>query len=216
MDHKFTEQLHKWLATPKDERDYEQGALFLLKLSGNRIMYRNLVANPGARADFIEYQIQKYYNFRVKDLTHTQVQEMTAKVEKIVSETLSDESSEKKQKGKRDDHESLPDEIKAKYVENLSILHRMREVHLRLRTMSLESATCPDSERYPYLKELIDLDKRMHANWFDYDNYVVNKTVTKKTKATATKKTTSTTKKAAASTKKNATTPKKTAKKSTK
>ena len=75
--------------------------------------------------------------------------------------------------GKRIDHDSLPDEIKAKYVENLSILQRMRELHLKLRSLSLDTAPCPDSERYPFLKELIELDKKMHANWEEYDHYVI-------------------------------------------
>ena len=67
----------------------------------------------------------------------------------------------------------MPDEIKAKYVENLSLLQRMRELHLRLRSLSLENATCPDSERYPFLKELISLDKKLHTNWEAYDRYVI-------------------------------------------
>ena len=48
----------------------------------------------------------------------------------------------------------------------------MRELHLRLRSLSLENSTCPDSERYPFLKELISLDKKLHANWEAYDHYV--------------------------------------------
>ena len=82
--------------------------------------------------------------------------------------------------GKRDDHDSLPDEIKAKYVENLSILQRMRELHLKLRSLSLDTAPCPDSERYPFLKELIELDKKMHANWEEYDHFVVDAPVPKR------------------------------------
>lgn len=39
MDHKFTEQIRQWLETHEDERDYAVGALYLLKLSGNQIMY---------------------------------------------------------------------------------------------------------------------------------------------------------------------------------
>lgn len=48
----------------------------------------------------------------------------------------------------------------------------MRELHLRLRSLSLENSTCPDSERFPFLKELIALDKKLHANWEAYDHYV--------------------------------------------
>ena len=174
MDHKFTELIKQWLETPSDQRDYSVGALYLLKLSGNQIMYRNIVAQLDRRQDFVDYQIQKYYNFRVQALTHAQVEEMQQQVDVIVAEHISLAANADEHKtGKRDDHDSLPDEIKAKYVENLSILQRMRELHLKLRSLSLDTSPCPDSERYPFLKELIELDKKMHANWEEYDHYVI-------------------------------------------
>ena len=48
----------------------------------------------------------------------------------------------------------------------------MRELHLKLRTLSLDNATCPDSERYPFLKEIINLDKKRVANWDIYDHFI--------------------------------------------
>lgn len=175
MDNKFTELIKQWLETPSDQRDYSVGALYLLKLSGNQIMYRNIVAQLDRRHEFVDYQIQKYYNFRVQALTHAQVEEMQQQVDVIVAEHISLAANADEHKtGKRDDHDSLPDEIKAKYVENLSILQRMRELHLKLRSLSLDTSPCPDSERYPFLKELIDLDKKMHANWDEYDHFVAS------------------------------------------
>ena len=47
----------------------------------------------------------------------------------------------------------------------------MRELHLKLRSLSLDNTPCPDSERYPFLKELISLDKKLHSNWEIYDHY---------------------------------------------
>lgn len=175
MDNKFTELIKQWQETPSDQRDYSVGALYLLKLSGNQIMYRNLVANPKGKAEFIDYQLQKYYNFRVQSLTHAQVEVMQEQVDVIVAEHISlAANADEHRTGKRDDHDSLPDEIKAKYVENRSILQRMRELHLKLRSLSLGTAPCLDSERYPFLKELIELDKKMHANWDEYDHFVVS------------------------------------------
>ena len=52
-----------WINTPKEERAYATGALFLLKLSGNQIMYKNLITQSDRSHDFVEYQLQKYYNF---------------------------------------------------------------------------------------------------------------------------------------------------------
>ena len=179
IDHDFTEKIQQWLETAHEERDYEQGALYLLKLNGNQIMYRNLMANPRGKAEFIEYHLRKHYSFRVKDLTHAQVVAMDKQVEEIVKKhnTFTEDNPAKEFKqGKRADHDTLPDEIQALYVENLSLLQRMREVHLRLRTLSTADAPCPDSERYPFLKELIELDKKMHANWEQYDHYVAEST----------------------------------------
>ena len=173
MDHNFTKLIGDWLNTPESKRDYTVGALYLLKLSGNKIMYANIVANIDRRHEIVEYQLQKYYNFRVKELTHAQVEEMQQKVDAIVEEHIPLAADADTQRvGKRDDHDLLPDSIKALYVENLSLLQRMRELHLRLRSLSLENVTCPDSERYPFLKEMIALDKKLHSNWEQYDHYV--------------------------------------------
>lgn len=205
MDIKFTEKVQAWLDTPAEERDYDQGAIFLLQLSNNQIMYRNLSRNTKKNAQFIEYQIRKYMKFRLADLTHAQVVEMQKAVDKIVAlrhldreeapvnvaddtevtgedtgtvnapESTNVNVSSEFKAGKRADHDSLPIEIQALYVENGNIIHKMRELHMRLRSLSVENATCPDSERYPFLKELIALDKQYHKNWQIYDSWSAKK-----------------------------------------
>lgn len=174
QDPKFTEKLQAWLNTPDKEKDYAEGAILLLQLSGNQIMYRNISVNPRGKAEFITGKLQQYLKFRLQQLTHKEVVEMQKKVEVIVKETVKpDEEFADFKAGKRADHDQLPEEVQALYAENLDIVHRMREVHLQLRKLSLENATCPDSERYPFLKELIALDKKLHENWDTYDHFVV-------------------------------------------
>lgn len=121
MNHKFTEQVKQWLEKPEDKRDYAVGALYLLKLSGNQIMYRNLIANPSGKAEFIEYQLQKYYNFRVQALTHAPVEEMAAQIATIADEHhLTDDAStvpeDKRRLGKREGLDTMFGEAKAKYL----------------------------------------------------------------------------------------------------
>ena len=176
MDRKFTEEVQAWLQEDASKRDYAKGALYLLQLSNNQIMYRNLIRTPAAKAEFIEYQIRKYMKFRLADLTHEQVQKMQQQVNRIArTHALDKEPTEQKgstfKHGIRGDHDSLPPEIQALYVENASIMQKMRELHLRLRTLSTANVTCPDSERYPFLKELISLDKQYHHNWQVYDSW---------------------------------------------
>jgi hypothetical protein len=198
---KFTEVLQAWMNTPDSQKDWAEGALLLLQLSGNRIMYNNISVNPKGKAEFIKGQLQKYLNFRLQKLTHDQVSDMQAKVDDIVKKVIkpnvvstspispntpispispsskSEEFADFKA-GKRADHDNLPAEIQALYVENLDLVHRMRELHLKLRTLSLDNATCPDSERYPFLQEIIKLDKKLHENWYTYDHFIPGTQVT--------------------------------------
>lgn len=195
---KFTEKLQTWMNTPDDQKNWAEGALLLLQLSGNQIMYRNISVNPKGKAEFIKGQLKKYLNFRLQQLTSSQVQEMQSQVDEIVKKVIKPNDQNGKSEefadfkaGKRADHDQLPDEIKALYVENLDFVHRMRELHLKLRSLSLENASCPDSERYPFLKEIIALDKKLHANWDTYDHFVLGvSTVPEVDAAPATKATT--------------------------
>jgi hypothetical protein len=176
MDKEFTNKLQTWLSLPREQRDWDEGTLMLLQLTGNKIMYRNLSVNPEGKANFIEGKLQQYLEFRLAELTHEQVKEMQHAVEEIVKEHTEFKSDDNEAKnfkaGKRADHDTLPEEIQALYVENLDLVHRMRELHLKLRTMSTTESTCADSDRYPFLKEFIKLDKKLHDNWNVYDHFV--------------------------------------------
>ena len=109
---------------------------------------------------------------------------------------LSSDNNEAKdfKAGKRADHDKLPEEIQALYVENLDLVHRMRELHLKLRTMSTTDSTCADSDRYPFLKEFIKLDKKLHDNWNVYDHYVANAETAESAEMAETRKSSSKTK----------------------
>ena len=191
MDNKFTEKIGPWLNTPDSERDYSEGAIMLLQLTNNKIMYNNIKANPRARAEFIEYNLRKYYNFRLQQLTHEMVEQMRVEVKQIVADHLSlSEDTEAKnfRAGKRVDHDELPDEIKALFERNFEIARRMRECHVHLRHAVNENTVCIDSEEYPFLQELIALDKEYHHNWDVYDHYVGEPTTPKKLAKRRTKK----------------------------
>ena len=181
----FTAKMQSWLDKPKEQRDLEEGALLLLQLTNNKIMYHNISRNLASHADYIEFMIKRYLNYRLQNITHEQVQSMQSKVDMIATEhnlqSTAQQSGDKSPSspsewklGKRADHDTLPSEIQALYVENASIMKRMRELHLKLRTLSGAEATCPDSDRYPFLKEIITLDKQYHNNWKLYDSYSVS------------------------------------------
>ena len=183
MDEKFTQRMQDWLDTPVDKRDLAAGALMVLQCDRNRILYRNIMLNPSKFADVIEYNMQKWLTFRLQRKTHAEVQRMEVEAESIAKnynldapeeQMVNGQSSMVNRIGKRPDHDKLPLEIQSLYVENLDLLHRLREVHLRLRSMSgmvQNGEACSDSDRYPFLKELIALDKKSRSNWETYDKY---------------------------------------------
>ena len=176
-------KVKEWLDANPDERDLAAGALLVLQLTNNRIMYQNFMRRPKQYASRIEYELKKKYQFYLQQLTHEQVTEMSKKVEVISKEHNLPNEHEEFKKGKRADHDALPVEIQALYAQNLSIMQQMRRLHMQLQLLSVENSTCPDSERYPFLKELIDLDKQYHANWEQYDHFKVGDIVPQPTKA---------------------------------
>ena len=88
QDAQFTSKLQAWVNTPDSQKDWDEGALLLLQLSGNRIMYHNISTNPKGKAEFIKGQLQKYLNFRLQKLTHDQVSDMQAQVDDIVKKVI--------------------------------------------------------------------------------------------------------------------------------
>lgn len=174
-----------YLDAKPEERNLEEGALMVLQLTNNRIMYQNFMRRPKQYASRIEYELRKKYQFYLQQVTHEEVKEMSAQVEHIVEEHHINSENEEFKKGKRVDHDALPVEIQALYAENLSIMQQMRRLHTQLQLLSVENSTCPDSERYPFLKELIALDKRYHANWEQYDHFKVGAPLPEQPKETA-------------------------------
>ena len=176
-------KVKEWLDANPEDRDLAAGALLVLQLTNNRIMYQNFMRRPKQYASRIEYELKKKYQFYLQQLTHEQVAEMGKQVEAIAKEHNLPNEHEEFKKGKRADHDALPVEIQALYAQNLSIMQQMRRCHTQLQLLSVEHSTCPDSERYPFLKELIDLDKQYHANWEQYDHFKVGDIVPQPTKA---------------------------------
>lgn len=57
---------------PDNQRNYLVGALFLLKLSGNQAMYKNIVAKIDSSKEIVEDQLNNYYNLRIQAINYFQ------------------------------------------------------------------------------------------------------------------------------------------------
>ena len=171
----LTDKLQQWLDTPSADRDWNEGAILLLQLTNNTIMYRNLSINPKGKAEFIEGKLRAFLKARREVEAHDEVIILQEQVDAIIenrTEFKEDNEAKEFKAGKRADHDRLPEDIQALYVENLDLVHRMRELHLRLRLLSDSTKQVPAAERKPLLDEFINLDKKLHANWDAYDHFV--------------------------------------------
>ena len=171
----LTDKLQDFLDTPREDRDWNEGAILLLQLTNNTIMYRNLSINPKGKAEFIEGKLRAFLKSRREVEAHDEVIILQEQVNAIIenrTEFKEDNEANEFKAGKRADHDRLPEDIQALYVENLDLVHRMRELHLRLRLLSDSTKQVPAAERKPLLDEFINLDKKLHANWDTYDHYV--------------------------------------------
>ena len=169
----LTSKIKEWLDTEPDKRDIAAGALLLKRINRNQILYNNIIRTPAAKAPLLEYHLQRILKSRLIDTTHEEVRLMMTHVDDISrSHGLDRQARSDYQRGKRADHDELPDEVKQLYVDNADIMRRMREAHTRLRMISPQNSTCPDSDRYPFAKAIIEYDRQYRDNWNTYDHYV--------------------------------------------
>lgn len=165
----LTQKIRQFLDTPEDQRDYGVASEILLKITGN-VVRHNMIMRRGPEnfAALLSKQLSDHYNFRMAKITRQQVREMANKAESVVKDIP--KNNEEIRAGKRPDHDSLPDDVKAAYIEALDCLRKQRELHMQIRNLALGSSHCPDSELYPFVKEIIRLDDRRLACWRKYDS----------------------------------------------
>lgn len=169
----FNDRLRQWLDTPQDERDYAAGAMLLLQLDGNKVFYSNVMRDPAKFAEHITYKLQRHLKFRLSELTDRQVREMSNKAEEIFQTYFPDKESKKKfRAGLRPDHDSLPDNIRQLYEQAMANRRKISECHMQARRIQQDpSVKCKSSELFPWVSDIIRLDKLSRELFAQYDSY---------------------------------------------
>ena len=193
IDQKFTEELSKWLSTPRDERDVVAGAELLMRITGNRQFYATAIVRPHVVHDHVEYELQKHLAIRqeghnVETLRNLERELLAECAEEFGEEEATVEPVEEKaaeeaadayavpgeapvvsstKRGRREDHDALPPEIQALYEDNATRYDQMRKVYQQLLTMS-EAEPCDRKEHIFQLEKLV---KAWADAWAAYDRY---------------------------------------------
>ena len=174
LDERFTQQLQAWLDTPSDSRDLATGAELLLRLNKNRWMHQMILKKRNFTK--LEYELKKYLRIRLEGLTKREVVAMEQTVLPRAIDSINagapvistdDEMPEGNYRGKRPDHDTLPQELQELYERNGDIYFKMKQLFETLKQMENDTPC----DRHEYLKQLDELDKAYRENWETYDTW---------------------------------------------
>ena len=179
MDKAFTQDIADWLETPREERDVRKGAELLLRINGNRHIYQLAMIRPETAHNHVEADLKKFLQIRLDGHTMESVRQMDSelipKVQNIIT-TRQDESENAPEetddtapahRGKRSDHNELPEEIRAIYERGGELFEKIKQIFTELQQME----NAPACDRYEKLKVLKPLVKEYTDGWERYDNY---------------------------------------------
>ena len=184
---KTVENIQNWLNLPDNvtnENHFREGATLLLQLNRNQHMYNFLCKSwrSNIQKTKLIYELNKHLRIRLSGITLQQIEEMRPEAERIgkevteLTETHTDakdpstiQTVTPKGVGKRQDHDLLPPEIQALYIETHNLLLKERSLHERLKLM-VDAKPC---DRHEYVSLLIKLDKQRIDDWRKYDEYQV-------------------------------------------
>lgn len=162
LDPQITKEIQDWLASTNP--DIPAGATLLLRLDGNRFLYRNIIASPAKMLPKLTYELRKHLMIRLDGLTTAQVAALDKEVEQMpIPEKVNDSPLY----GKRTDHDSLPPKVQEWFSEAHALLLDMRSIHEKLKLMKSEKPC----DRYPWLKEMVAKHRRRRQLFALYDNY---------------------------------------------
>ena len=120
----------------------------------------------------------KHLRIRLKGLTQRQVAEMEQREMPRIQRTIEQggpaTSSEEEEgekpaphRGKRSDHDTLPEEVQSIYEKNGEIFRKMKQLYETLKKMENDQPC----DRHEYLSILVSLDEQYRENWAEYDSW---------------------------------------------
>lgn len=181
MDKTLTDKIVAWLNAPAhtEDADIMEGALMLLQLNRNRMLYMTISTNPKRFLKTVEYELKKFLPLRMKGKT---CQDVRREADEFLSELrengIDKEQSEGQDEmfetddtvapvrnGKREDHDQLPQNIRDIWEANAARWKRIKEMYNTC--LSIENP-CDLEENLKVLKETYYAYK---ADYARYDSF---------------------------------------------
>lgn len=189
MDQILTAKIYNFLQLENPtEAQIIEGATLLLQCHPNRErgIYNSAMRRPKAMLPWIRTDLKKYYGIRQRGLTTPEVEKFNNETVALVEETLSlvpDGVAQEDEdgapavhligtRGIRDDHNQLPEEIKAIWERNAERWKKMSRLHFQLAQMIARPDYAPcDGNELCYQLRQVDTDLR--NDYQIYDSYAI-------------------------------------------
>ena len=183
LDPKFTEQLVAWMKEDhSSDEKIREGAMLLLKLNRNRVLYQQIVRTPQRLLKKLEYEIKKHINIRLDGYTLDDVKEMALQVMPHIQASAETEVQadnlpivegqegivypKVKVLGKRPDHDMLPPEIQKLWTDNAERWKKIKEKFELCKTLN------EPCDLYEHLKILKEAWYKYKKDMAAYDGYI--------------------------------------------
>lgn len=153
-DVKFTQKIKQWFDSEHTEENIREGAMLLLQINNNRHLYQQIMLRPQRMLEHLKYELQKHYDYRIKGLSLDEVRKFDGEVTPLLQKAVDSTADADKlaadvaphlpfvdaentdsidataiiAKGKRADHDQLPDEIKEIWDANIQRWKRIKEL----------------------------------------------------------------------------------------
>ena len=180
------QKISDWLAAPShDEKSICEGALLLVSLNKNRILYQAVLRKPARYEEKLRYELSKHQRILSAGLTADAVQRAIPAVTKSAAETLAAGAPEDPQNqmpaedpesaseakpttlGRRADHDRLPAEIRELWDKNGKRWQVIRQAYNELQALLAKEAKPCDL--FDTLELLRTTDEAYRADMARYD-----------------------------------------------
>lgn len=153
-DVKFTQKIKQWFDSEHTDENIREGAMLLLQINNNRHLYQQIMLRPQRMLEHLKYELQKHYDYRIKGLSLDEVRKFDGEVTLLLQKAVDSTADADKlaadvaphlpfvdaentdsidataiiAKGKRADHDQLPDDIKEIWDANIQRWKRIKEL----------------------------------------------------------------------------------------
>ena len=193
IDKLFRARVTEWLSKKKHtEAELAEGATMVLQCNRNHALYNTIMRRPARYEEKIAYELRKHLRYLKDDLTLDEVKEKENKVLPVIEKVLNVDVNEDKPlpspaydaeaflqtgtykqtdtivaRGKRPDHDSLPETIRDIWEKNAERYKKIKQAHETCKTLT---AAC---DRYEYTKAIAELWADYKKDFNTYDHYVL-------------------------------------------